>query len=87
MKFRLKHEGPWAEIEKTLDMPTGKWRYRRPVVKFNKCSQCGWCYLYCPTGSVSVERDTFYINLIYCKGCGICASVCPADAIMMVEEV
>ncbi|MEE4354653.1 MAG: 4Fe-4S binding protein [Desulfatiglans sp.] len=88
MKFKLKYEGPWAEIEKTLDMPTGNWRYSRPVIKFPKCCQCGWCYLYCPTGSIAItEHERFTIDLTYCKGCGICASVCPVDAIMMVEEV
>ena len=88
MKLRLRHEGPWTEIENTLDMPTGMWRYKRPIIKGKKCSQCGWCYLYCPTGSIDIGKDgCFSINLTYCKGCGICANICPASAIMMIQEV
>ena len=51
-----------------------------------KCSRCGWCYVYCPTGSVIEEATYFSINLDYCKGCGICASVCPNYAIALVRE-
>jgi pyruvate ferredoxin oxidoreductase delta subunit len=86
MKLTLKNEGPIAEIKNMLDMPTGSWRHKRPVIKANKCSQCGWCYLYCPTGSVIEERDQFSIDLNFCKGCGVCANICPVSAIMLITE-
>ena len=84
--MRLKYEAPFGDIEKLLCVPTGAWRHKRPVIKNKKCSQCGWCYLYCPAGTVVEEGDQFTIDLEYCKGCGTCAKICPADAIMMIEE-
>ena len=86
MEFRLKYEGPWAEASNLHSKPVEGLRYDRPVIKMSKCCQCGWCYLYCPTGSILEEPDHFAIDLNYCKGCGVCASVCPVDAIMMVRE-
>ena len=86
MEFKLKYEGPWGEIGNIISMPTGLWRFYRPVIKSSKCCQCGWCYLYCPVGCVVSEANRFTIDLNYCKGCGVCADVCPVDAIMMVRE-
>ena len=86
MKYKLKHEAPFGDIEKIHSAPTGTWRHKRPVLKKAKCSQCGWCYIYCPGGSVVEDGEHFSFDLTYCKGCGTCASICPANAIMMVEE-
>ena len=86
MQFRLKYEICSVEPDGRMVMPTGSWRYQRPVTKVNKCCQCGWCYLWCPTGSIEDNGSHFAADLTYCKGCGLCASVCPNDAIMLVRE-
>ncbi len=82
----LKYDGPWGDLGKVLELPTGQWRTNRPVVDYDKCVNCGWCYLYCPTGCIREAGDHFEIDLKYCKGCGICAAVCPPKAINMVVE-
>ena len=86
MELKLKYEGPFGDVGKIIAMPTGGWRHKRPVIKAEKCCQCGWCHIYCPTGSVIDETQGVNIDLSYCKGCGICASICPVDAIMMIAE-
>ncbi|MDY6972071.1 MAG: 4Fe-4S binding protein, partial [Thermodesulfobacteriota bacterium] len=94
MIVNLKNQVPLEDKMTLYISPMRHARRRRmidemlSVIKFPKCCQCGWCYLYCPTGSIAItEHERFTIDLTYCKGCGICASVCPVDAIMMVEEV
>ena len=86
MKFTSEYEGPWASGEKLLVLETGGWRYQRPVVKVDKCCQCGTCYLFCSTGCVRDMGTHFAADLDYCKGCGICARLCPVKAITMVRE-
>ena len=67
---------------------TGDWRNFRPVVDYEKCTKCYFCYLYCPEGTILVNPETelIEIDLEYCKGCGICASECPKKCIEMREE-
>ncbi len=85
MKFKTKYPGPWVDIDKTelLTSDVGDWRYRSPEVEKSKCSHCGQCYLYCPTGCIEDKGSYFEANLAFCKGCGICAKVCPIEAIKM----
>jgi len=87
MRLETKYEGPWVDVQEPLwALRTGDWRHQRPITKADKCSQCGTCYLFCPTGCI-VDRGThFAADLTYCKGCGVCAAVCPVNAIMMVRE-
>jgi len=86
MQFRSNFEGPWATPEPMLVIKTGEWRFQRPVTKVGKCRQCGWCYIFCPTGCIE-ERETYFTaNLDFCKGCGICARICPANAIRIIRE-
>jgi pyruvate ferredoxin oxidoreductase delta subunit len=84
MRFTSKFEGPWAD--ELLDLRTGEWREFRPVTRVEKCRQCGWCALYCPSGCVEERQGHFAANLDYCKGCGVCVHECPAKAIMLVAE-
>jgi len=86
MQFKLKYEGNWVESERVVSLPTGLWRFQKPVMKTGKCCQCGWCYIFCPTGSVHEKDGYFVVDLENCKGCGVCASVCPNYAIAMVKE-
>ena len=71
------------------DYVTGGWRSQRPVRDDDKCTQCLFCWIYCPDSSVLVEAGRFKgFDLDHCKGCGICAAVCPpkVTAIVMVDE-
>ncbi len=66
---------------------TGSWRSERPVVDKDKCSNCLFCWIFCPDSSIITKDGKFEdIDLMHCKGCGICAKECPKTAIMMVEE-
>ncbi len=88
MPIATKFETPWEERAKIpiFAPKTGDWRYERPVVKKDKCSHCGSCYLFCPTGCVVDKGSYFTADLDFCKGCGICAHECPMRAISMVRE-
>ncbi|MFC1822241.1 4Fe-4S binding protein [Thermodesulfobacteriota bacterium] len=86
MKFSTDYESPWANCENRVDQKTGEWRFQRPVTKTAKCRQCGWCFIFCPSGCIEVNDGHFNADLDYCKGCGICAKLCPAMAIYMVRE-
>jgi pyruvate ferredoxin oxidoreductase delta subunit len=66
---------------------TGEWRSQRPEVDKDKCTNCLFCWIYCPDNSVIVENEKMAgFKYLYCKGCGICANQCPAKAITMKEE-
>ncbi len=86
MEFKLKYPGCYVDSDKLFALPVGTWREQRPVIELSKCCQCGWCYLFCPTGCIVEKRSYFEIDLNYCKGCSICASVCPVNAIKMLRE-
>ncbi len=86
MQFRSKFEGPWATPELMFVIKTGEWRFQRPVTKVDKCRQCGWCYIFCPTGCIEEKGTYFTANLDFCKGCGICARICPGKAIKIIRE-
>jgi len=86
MQFRGKYENSWFKAGPVLGRPVSGWRYTKPVITLEKCNDCGWCFLYCPTGCIKEEDEHFVINLDFCKGCGICAHECPKGAIEIVDE-
>ncbi len=66
---------------------TGGWRTNRPVRDDETCTQCLFCYFYCPDSSVIVEgQEVVDFDLDHCKGCAQCATECPVDAITMHPE-
>lgn len=66
---------------------TGSWRSQRPVVDKEKCSNCLFCWIFCPDSSILVKDAKLEeVDLAHCKGCGICTNECPKDAITMVDE-
>ena len=69
---------------------TGTWRTARPVVNYDKCTDCLLCWLFCPDSVIDrvvVDgRERVVIDYEYCKGCGVCVDVCPVKAIEMVGE-
>ena len=69
------------------DYVTGGWRSERPFRDDEKCTQCLFCWIYCPDSAISVaDEKVGPFNYDHCKGCGICRKVCPADAITMAPE-
>ncbi|MDA7857955.1 4Fe-4S binding protein [bacterium] len=66
---------------------TGDWRTFKPVRDKEKCTDCLFCWIYCPDSAVIVEDGKIKaIDYDHCKGCGICAEVCPKKCIEMVKE-
>lgn len=67
---------------------TGGWRSQRPIFYAELCTQCRFCWIYCPDSSIvaNEEGEVTGIDYDHCKGCGICAVECPKDAIKMEEE-
>ncbi|MEM4311474.1 MAG: 4Fe-4S binding protein [Nitrososphaerales archaeon] len=74
----------------TCKIKTASWRTFKPIIDYNKCTDCSWCWVYCPEPAIEVRTDfkkgKYVINYDYCKGCGICAEECPIKAITMVKE-
>ncbi len=69
-------------------MITGNWRFLRPVINQEKCTQCRVCDIYCPDACITPDPAGFKVNLKYCKGCGICWTECPVKgAITPVAEL
>nr|MDO8083700.1 4Fe-4S binding protein [Candidatus Sigynarchaeum springense]MDO8118473.1 4Fe-4S binding protein [Candidatus Sigynarchaeota archaeon] len=66
---------------------TGEWRTFKPVIDQKICNKCGFCYTYCPEGTISFDKESGpAIDYDYCKGCGICAHECPKGAINFNRE-
>lgn len=85
MRYKSKFQTAWAD-QNIPQADTGDWRFQRPMTNPKKCCQCGWCYLLCPTGSITDKGTHFGASLDFCKGCGICARVCLVHAITMKRE-
>ena len=77
-----------SPVEKNEGMITGNWRFLRPVIDHEKCTQCKLCWIYCPDACINPDPAGFTVNLEYCKGCGICWTECPVKgAIAPVPEL
>ena len=63
-------------------------RTMRPIVDFDACTKCSFCWLQCPDSVFDVTPDGYYDpEMEACCGCGICKEVCPvAECITMVGE-
>jgi pyruvate ferredoxin oxidoreductase delta subunit len=63
-------------------------RTMRPIVNFDTCSKCSFCWLQCPDTVFDVTPEGYFdANMDACCGCGICKEVCPVhDCIKMVSE-
>jgi len=72
----------------SVEVRTGLWRTRRPVIARDICHHCWWiCSTYCPDGAIQVDSDNSpRIDYDHCKGCMVCLSQCPHHAISAVPE-
>jgi pyruvate ferredoxin oxidoreductase gamma subunit len=67
---------------------TGDWRTFRPVIDYEKCTDCLICYAYCPESALSLGPDgRLHIDYDNCKGCMICMTECPLKAVTQQLEV
>jgi pyruvate ferredoxin oxidoreductase delta subunit len=73
----------WKSSE---DYFTGDWRSEKPILDDEKCTQCLFCWIYCPDIAILWDGKAVTIDYNFCKGCGICAKECPFEAIKMVKE-
>ncbi len=77
-----------SPVGENSGMITGNWRFLRPVIDQEKCTQCRVCDIYCPDACITPDPAGFTVNLKYCKGCGICWTECPVQgAITPVPEM
>jgi pyruvate ferredoxin oxidoreductase delta subunit len=66
---------------------TGDWRTFKPIRDDEKCTNCLFCWIFCPDAAINTKDGKIgKIDYNYCKGCGICAEECPVDAIEMVLD-
>lgn len=75
-------------VATSVQVRTGLWRTRRPVVEAARCHHCTWiCGSLCPDGAIQPgEGGVAEIDYDHCKGCLVCVAVCPSHAIHVVAE-
>ena len=68
----------------TVKVPHRTLRMEKICVDPGKCTSCGNCAKFCPTGAIRVqEGETAVIDMDACVGCGACANVCSEDAVTL----
>ena len=58
--------------------------WQLPTINIEKCTHCGICEAYCPTGAIRLDHETrmpYFAQPAACAYCGICEDVCPAGAV------
>ncbi|GBD11418.1 Pyruvate synthase subunit PorD [bacterium HR23] len=71
----------------SVEVDTGAWRSRRPVIALERCVHCMICWAFCPDSAFIVQDGRLIgVDLEHCKGCGICARECPKACIAMEPE-
>lgn len=61
------------------------------VVDEDRCTGCGMCAVFCPTGALTRKDDDGTVRLVHAPGlclqCRTCEALCPAGALLLSEEV
>lgn len=57
-----------------------------PRIRFEDCTKCGVCWVFCPLGVISLDAEGFpVIDEQFCRPCGVCVNECPPECIVMVR--
>lgn len=81
--------GKILEAGSAEEYQTAGWRVSYPVWDMEKCTNCLFCWIFCPDSAILVEDGKIAgCDYDHCKGCGLCAEECPPriKAIEMVDE-
>jgi pyruvate ferredoxin oxidoreductase gamma subunit len=74
-------------VANTPQRATGHWRQFRPVLDRDACTRCWLCFVACPEGAISLDRDEYpVVDYAVCKGCLLCAEECPTGALPVEKE-
>ncbi|WP_048192547.1 4Fe-4S binding protein [Methanobacterium sp. SMA-27] len=72
----------------TMKVPHRTLRMEKICVDKDKCTSCGDCVKFCPTGAIKVpEGEKAVVDLDACIGCGACANVCGEDAVTVIRRM
>lgn len=59
-----------------------------PTIRLDRCTGCGLCVEFCPTGAVIMQKNKPHIaHPGDCAYCGMCEEMCPSGAILLEYEV
>jgi 2-oxoacid:acceptor oxidoreductase delta subunit (pyruvate/2-ketoisovalerate family) len=83
----LTRAGTILDAGNAEEYKTGGWKTFKPLRDNKKCTNCLFCWLYCPDMAIKVKDEKIdFFDMGHCKGCGICAAVCPVKCIQMVKD-
>ena len=61
------------------------------VIDEDRCTGCGMCAVFCPTGALTRRDEAGGLQLAHAPGlclqCRTCEGICPAGALMLSDEV
>jgi len=59
-----------------------------PAIDLTRCTGCGVCVAYCPTGAVEMDHGhPLIVRVADCSYCGDCEQACPEGAIGLGYEI
>lgn len=79
----------WISFLEGLGRPAGRGRHALfpDVIVSERCTGCGMCAYFCPTGALQACREAEEVALLFnaqaCTTCGLCARLCYQDALRL----